>query len=94
MAMHSPLSTMNPLLRLLRVVVAGSFTGLQDVDVDPDARRVRIVLRPIEVAPDPEARNRLPRHLTQVEDEPAAVDGHLPLRRLLDVSFLHRASSS
>jgi hypothetical protein len=84
---------MNPSC-LLGVVIAGGFTGLEDVDVDPDARRVRIVLGPIEAAPDPEARNRLPRHPTEVEDEPAAVDGHLPRRRLLDVSFLHRASSS
>jgi hypothetical protein len=76
------------------MVVTGGFTGLQDMDVDPDPRPARIVLRPIEAAPDPETRNRLPRHLTQIEDEPATVDGHLPLRRLLDVSFLHRASSS
>src|SRR4051795_7381291 len=70
-----------PLRRLLRVVVAARFTWLKHVDVGP----------PAQLAPDPEARHALPRQLTQVADEPAVVDWHLSLGRLLELRFLHRA---
>jgi hypothetical protein len=73
-----------PLRRLLRVVIAARLTRLQDVDVERDAQ----------VAPDPEARHRLPRQLAQVADEAAVAGGHLPLGRLLELRLLHRASSS
>jgi hypothetical protein len=64
------------------------------MEVHANARLRRISIRRVESAPGAKARDGLPRHLAEVEDEPAAVDGHLPVRRLHDPSFLHRASST
>src|SRR6185437_4703913 len=76
-------------LRGLGVVVAVGLAWLQHVDVDADDRLGAGHPGPVEVAPHPEAGHRLPRHLTEVEDEPAFTGRQPALPRLVDPSFAH-----
>jgi hypothetical protein len=63
-----------PLLSGFSVVVAVGLPRLQDVDMDTDARHAPGLLGPIKGTPHPKAGNCLPRHLSEVEDEPAFID--------------------
>src|SRR5689334_5916798 len=81
-----------PFLGIFGVVVAERLPGLEDVDVNTDARPVGW-LGPVEVAPRAEARNGSPRHLPKVEDEPAFTGRQPALFGLLDMSLVHVAAS-
>jgi hypothetical protein len=71
------------------VVVAVGLPRLQDVDVNADGRIGAGHPGPVKVAPHPKSRHRLPRHLSEVEDEPAFPGRQPALCRLVDASFAH-----
>jgi hypothetical protein len=78
-----------PFLRGFSVVIAVRFPWLQNVDVNTDDGLVTGHPGPVKVAPHAEAGDRLPRHLSDVEDEPAFTGRQAALCRLLDASFAH-----